>query len=351
MEDAEITGEEVESLQEQLDDRTAEVETLQIELEDLHESLNTNNATLSVQDQELAYLRQALVDAEDSAESLGDGFLRRARDAEREVESMRQQLNDLSADLQAKDEAVRQAVGREEMEKANGADVKSRLNAFTAEIDRLSLCNAELKKEIDDAKRGSSSIEIKLLDMGKTISNLEEDKELLNVALDSKQTELVLLQRQLGQGTPKPRPTSLAASTSRIARPILGMGEVTPVPKSLSKSVSHASLRHSRGGSITATPTPSGSGSMATPRARAVVTPSPMPLGTSMRHNRTPEKRAPVKKVVPVTQGGAAGTSGKPTLGRRSSPPVMRGTSMDLGKKRMSGIVGQLGEEDETERV
>lgn len=305
LEDAEIVAEEVETLREQLDDQTSDMESLKIEVEDLHLALDTANTTLNVQDQELKYLRRALIDAEDAAESLGDGFLRRARDAEREVEALRQELGHLANEAQAKDDAVRQAVGEAEMEKVSAADSKSRLQAFTVEIDRLSLSNAELKKEVDDTKRTSSSLELKLLEMGKKIATLEEDKELLNVALDSKQTELVLLQRQLGQGTPKTqsRPATLAASTSRLARPSMGMstgGDITPVPKALSKSVSHTSLRtHSRGGSVTSAPTPSTAG-QATPRARPVTTPTPMPLGASSRHNRTPEKKALGKKMVPI---------------------------------------------------
>jgi predicted RNase H-like nuclease (RuvC/YqgF family) len=315
LEDAEIAAEEVESLREQVEDRAEELRALQLEIDNLSALLDARDTTVQAHEGELEYLRQALIDTEDAAETLGDGFLRRARDAEREVVALRQQVDDLSAECRAKDEAVLRAVGEAEMEKASALDVRSRLNAFTSEIDRLSLSNAELRQEVENAKRGSSSLEIKLLDMAKKIDSLGDDKELLNVALDSKQTELVLLQRQLGQGTPKSRPlssTSLAASTSRLARPSMGgMGDVTPVPKSLSKSVSHTSLRtHSRASSVSATPTPTPSAlPQATARARAVVTPTPLPLGSSSRHNRTPERKAPVKKTVAVMQRSAGDMS------------------------------------------
>ena len=326
-------------LQERLASSQSQVESIDNELRDAQETLQTRASTIHLQDKELEYLRQALMEAEDEAETIGDGFLRRAKDAERVAESLRQQLADLTEEVTRKDAAVSQAFTAAEMERANAIDAKSRLNAFTSEIDRLSLANAELKKEVDDIRRDSSSSNIKVIELEKTITSLEHDKELLNIALESKQTEVTLLQRQLGQGTPRPR-SSLIASTSRVTRP--SVGDVTPVPtRMLSKSVSNNTTRpHSRASSVSATPTPIAK--VPAPRVRA--TPTPTPLGTSTRHNRTPEKRQGVRKVI-TSQSSVENV--KPSLSRRSSLPVMKGSSVDLSRNKVSGQMDMVGEETE----
>lgn len=233
------------------------------------------------------------------------------------------------------------------IERAGANDVKSRLATFTAEIDRLSMINAQLSKEVEDIRRESAGSELKVVEFEKNIEALVQDNELLNVALDSKQTELVLLQRQLGQGTPKNRGTRpLAASTSRTIRPPSRGSDVTPLPsRSLSKSISHTALRpHSRASSVSATPTPSGS-NLTTPRSRSVVTPTPMPLGASSKHNRTPDRKMASRKTVNLDQQSTI----KPGLNRRSSLPVMKGSTLDTARTGVSAMT-RVGEEDEMDR-
>lgn len=334
----------VSSLETELQALQEDLSVSQAALQLANETLDTRAITIQVQDNELEFLRQTLVDTEDAAESIGDGFLRRAKEAERMVESLREQVADLTAELGRRDEAVSTAVMKAEMQKAEANDVKSRLSAFTSELDRVSLANAELRKEVDDVRRESSAVELKVVEAEKMIAQLEQDKELLNVALDSKQTELTLLQRQVHHGTPRPRQSTLAASTGRSARPSGGL-DVTPVPaKTLSKSMSQSSLRHSRSGSVSSTPTPTSFGDSNTPRARAA--PTPTPLGASTRHNRTPEKRSGGRKAAIDGSSGVT-IQVKPSLSKRSSLPVMRGSSLDLGSGRVSEEMTRVGEEEE----
>lgn len=324
----------------QLSTAQHELSVANTELEDLHTEVENHIGIVQQQEEELVELRAALYEAEESAEDLGDGFLRRAQQAEARCVQIEKQIEDLHEGMRARDEAVSKAMIEAEVEKATSSDLRSRLSTYTAEVDRLSLANAELKKQVEDVRRGSASSGIRLVELEKRVELLQEDKELLNVALESKELELTLLQRQLGKGTPATRPKSLAASTSRLSRP--SAADATPMStRHLSKSVSHTSLRaHVRAASVCATPTPLSSG-LTTPRARAVVTPSPMPLGASSKHNCVPGRKPPAKK---VSSGTAAMVT--PVIGRRSSLPVLRGTSMDLGRS-LGSEIGRVGEEDE----
>lgn len=324
---------------EQLETAQQDLNTAHSDLDELLAEDEAHVELLQQQEAELLELRAALDEAEDSAEDLGDGFLRRAQQAEEFCEELRKRIDDVREEMQARDEAVAKAMLEAEMERATSGDLRSRLSTYTSEVDRLSLANAELKKEVEDVRRNSANGGIRLIELEKKAKTLQEDKEMLHVALESKEIELELLQRQLGRGTPAARTKSLAASTSRVTR-----ADVTPMPaRKLSKSVSHTSLRaHARAASACATPTPvtHSCSHLATPRARGFGTPSPMPLGTSSRHNQTPGPKVAAKR---VTSGTPMVT---PVITRRSSLPVLKGSSMDLGRS-VGPEMGCVGEEDE----
>jgi len=357
LQDLTALAEDDESIHEQLELALHDASQLRQELSDTrrqleehYETLDSRACAIKTRDAELDYLRSALVEAEESAEYLGEGYARRAEEAERQVDALQSQLDDAKCDLLSREAVLSKALVDVETERAGVSDVKSRLVTFTAEIDRLSMAHARSQKQVEDARRGSASLDIKVAELEKTVAGLLQDKELLNVALDSKQTEVVILQRQLGQGTPNAKGRALAASTSRMIRT---PNDVTPVPSRLSKSISHTSLQRSRAGSISAmsTPTPTISSTPApgqradqtTPRARAVVTPSPAPLGSSSRHNRAPVRGVATtgRKKISMDQA-----TSEPVMSRRTSLPVMKGSSIDLS--RLAGM-GQVGEEDEGE--
>lgn len=324
---------------------------METELADVNSTLKMRSSTISVQDGELDFLRESLRKAEEKLEMESSGDHRKLKDLERLVETLSGQVEDLQTQLHSRDEAITSAITSLEVEKSTSADLKSRLNTYTSEIDRLSLANANLTKTIEDIRRDSSTRELNSVDLEKKVASLEQDKELLNVALDSKQTELILLQRQLGTGTPRPQSSkglqgaSLAASTGRTNRASMS-NDVTPMPtRRLSQSLSQSSLR--TGGtkrdslsSIPASP-------MVTPTQRARSSMTPTPLGPSVKHNRTPERRAAGKMGKPTTPTAPTVSQ----LGRRTSLPVLKGrNSADLGKSMSisRSQTPQLAETDES---
>ena len=303
----------------QLSTARREVGALSGELEDVKVTLETRSSLFHLRDDELDYLRLALSEAESTLHSSTDGSQRRAKDAEREVESLTRQIEDLTSQFVSRDEAIREAVLQAEMERACAADVRSRLNTYLTEVDRLSLENAGMKKTVEDVRRDSAGMELKLLNMSRRIDTLEEDKELLNVALESKQTELVLLQR----GTPRSvkKDGQLAASTNRVQRVV--QHDTTPVPsRRLRTSMSHSSLRPVRRETIVP----------ATPTRK-----TDAPLSSSTRHNRTPERN--VASIVTMPSG--------PGLVRKSSLPVLKGRNgVEFGRRASrTSMVERLAEE------
>ena len=336
----------VDSLQLQLEEAHHDLAIAQDDTEAFNEQLDQLYSTsaaqqlmLTARDAEIGRLRTQLFEAEDSAASGFNASLRKSRDAERLVEELRTTIDELHAQLGEKDSTLQSAVLGVEMEKASGADVKSRLEAYLVEMDRLSMSEAGLRKQLEDARRGSADTDLKFETLNKRIAVLEEDKELLNVALDSKQTELVLLQRQ---GTAR----GLAVSTGR-ARP-KSVAE-TPTRQCLASSTSSAtstsvlsrrpssviSTNHKRDSWIPRTPTtclPSTPTKQSPRKTQSTPTTArarkAAPLGVSTRHNKTPEK--PIVKIevksgltrqtsLPVLKGNKAGELGRSVSSRPPS--------------------------------
>ena len=355
-----------EDLARELDDAREALASSQVEHANLEFDLNQSNELLDNQartildrEDDIACLRKQLREAEEAIHSGESTSIRRAREAESKLQALQNQLDDLVIHLQAKDDALRIAVMGAESEKVSSTDVKSRLEAYLAQINRLSLVEASLKKELEDARRESSGSDLKVSDMEKRIQQLEEDKELLNVALESKQTEVVLLQRQRGPGS-TPRSArksvsgnSLSGSTSRPQRPTSALGAAGketrdlsisarqyPRPKSAAASPSGRTKRDSW---VPPSPTPRIPSTPTTKRTTTGYNGTPRPkrdivaafprfhatpsnneigaLGVSTKHNEVANKR--------VSFGGAkdqrSGLTGKASrdLDRRSSIPVL----------------------------
>ena len=313
-----------------------EVETLQADLEDAVFAFERLSMTTSAQDEMLAQLRVAVADAEEALVRANEDADRDVKDAQREIVRLSEQVLDVQTQIISQGASLQAAVMDTELEKSKSMDVRSRLEAYLVEIDRLKLIEAGLRKQLDDAHRSSSSDSMKQFELGKRIGELEKDKDLLNVALDSKQTELVLLQRSSRPSTATPRGQrmmGLTASTSKL-RQATTPEYATPVPShQLASSASSSSLRSSharRESSVFAVP--------ATPRQNVAV------LGASTKDNKTPDRtpRSKVKTVPTIS----ASVGAKPELTRRSSLPVLVGRGTAPLAKSVGGRVERLVEEE-----
>lgn len=339
---------EVAELSDQLEMAANHIRTLQAALEDVDNRLATQHSTLALQDVELGELRQSLNDAEDALANALESSSHASKDSERTILRLRQEISDLQSELGSHRAALKDALTSRELEKSTSSDVRSRLYAYLAEIDRLKVVEARLLKQVDDLKRESAMDEVKRVELQKRVEKLEEDKELLNVALESKQTELILLQRQAGPTANRPssvtpRKQRLGDSTTRVSQTPNAFSTPVREAKHLANSTAVSATKARRESSVV------GPSSIARPTlassARTV-------LGASSRHNRTPERaRAGVSNL----GGGGDGVARKTVQGmtvrgvkRQSSLPVLKsrmvpGTSAGFSRK-VTSLVEEEGE-------
>ena len=258
----------------------------------------------------------AVADAEEALVRAHEDAQRENKESQNTVHHITAQLHDVESQLSTSEWAWKDAVIVSVTEKAKVHDAQSRVEAYLSEIDRLKLVEAGLCEKVDGLRRASALDEIKRIELSKQINELERDKDLLNVALDLKQTELVLLQRSTRSPMVTPRPDRsypLAASTSRVSQTSSTQDATPVVSRRLSSSASSGYLRSShtkRELSMNSVPS--------TPRTGTFARPAP--LGSSTKHNRTSEKRPAVKTPVPASIAAK-----QPELMRRSSLPVSVG--------------------------
>ncbi|KAF8485485.1 hypothetical protein JB92DRAFT_3027016, partial [Gautieria morchelliformis] len=168
--------------------------------------------------------------------------IQKLEDKVEEANLLQSQAQQTIDSLQA-EVAEKQQVIDDEREKSKAEDdvalgsVKERVATLTDEIGRL-------KRQVHDLQQESADKEVKLLQLNKARAQDKEDKEGLNIALDSKQQELELLKRKLGVkgtggSTPAPvrvglpdlasRRQSVAFTTPSAPRP--RPGAVTAITK------------------------------------------------------------------------------------------------------------------------
>lgn len=321
----------VHDLESQLSTLTYRIRELEAELEDRSHLLDSRSLLSTSQGGEIAHLRGQLATTEEALYEAQQDLKRQGKSLIKLQDQLAAQSSDgAQEELRV---AHEQALVQVEMEKARAEDAKSRLNAFGAEMDRVALSETRLKDEIASLRQRSASDEMVKMELEKKVQRLEDDKELLNVALESKQTELALVVSARIRPPSTPCTSSsrtMFSSTSRASHDV--------TPRALASSTT----------SIASTT------AKATRRESSIINPSPTkrlaPLGTSTRHNKTPEKQkssSMATKIVISTSKPKPKSQipiSEPVVTRRSSLPVLRRpVSVAAEKKRVS----DLKEEDE----
>ncbi|KAL7419555.1 hypothetical protein Q5752_005466 [Cryptotrichosporon argae] len=183
-------------------------------IDDLRAELGGARASSDDLRAELGNVRASARQAEDEAAAGLADATRHAKDAERATAHLYDQLSDLSrvnGDLSAQ---LAAAIEAREAHAAHAADARSRLATYLAEIDRLKLAAEQRGAELRGVRAASAAEGIELAKARKQLAEAEHDRELLAVALDSKETELRL---------------ALATSTTaRRAPPAMGGTPHTP---------------------------------------------------------------------------------------------------------------------------
>jgi hypothetical protein len=304
------------------------VRGLEAELEDRSHLLDSRSLLSTSQGGEIAHLRSQLAATEEALYDAQEDLKRQGRTLAKLQEQLEaQSVEGHQDELRA---AYENALVQLEMEKSRAEDAKSRLNAFGAEMDRVALSETRLKDEIANLRHQSASDEMIKMELEKKVKSLEDDKELLNVALESKQTELALVT----SARIRPPSTPCTASSRNMFSSTSRATHADVTPRALASSTTSTTAK-------------------ATRRESSIINPSPTkrlaPLGSSTKHNKTPEKQkssAMATKIVISTSKPKNKSSlpvAEPVVTRRSSLPVLRRPVSVIEKKRVS----DLKEEDE----
>lgn len=317
-------------------------EQLAAEVADLQQRLETQQQSLAMQDDQLEVMKQDLAESEDLHARSIEESERQRKDAERALGRLRSEVQELQDHIALQEEALRSAVGEREMEKSRSGDVRSRLDAYLTEIDKLKVSEARLLAQVDDLHKRSAADGLAWAELEKKLEQAQEDKDLLNVALDSKQTELSLLQRQLGPTTrtvtPSSSPTKVRTSTVDTLRQIrtTTASTTTPTaPKAAARALRNPSTGVAAGSAVKLRREASVHGPSSTPRAvlarRAV-------LGSTTRHNQASTADTTPVKSIAMSPGKAGPTTpmgivraGVPGVKHQSSLPVLTRTPRALG--------------------
>nr|KIR86891.1 hypothetical protein I308_02580 [Cryptococcus tetragattii IND107] len=224
----------VENLQAEIDGLFFQLQVVQDECEVHKASAAQKSDLIRSRDAELAKLRHTIKEIEKSTAEARTAMDRRAKGYEREFANLHEQVEELKQKLSHNNSALRSAVLEAESGKVLSQDTKWRVDRYLTEIDKLKLGETKLTSHVEQLRMELAMDEFKRIELERKVTKLEQEKELLNVALESKQTEVALLQRkEKHRSVASPSFSSakafhssqLSVSTSRIlATPTSGTG-------------------------------------------------------------------------------------------------------------------------------
>ncbi|WWC96945.1 hypothetical protein V866_003820 [Kwoniella sp. B9012] len=365
-------------LENQLSSLKYHYESLQSELEDTRSSLQHNSTLIHAQEAELETLRLTIHQNEQSLSHTRESFERQLRDSTRVIERSRERIEELEIQLGSREKALKELILKNENVKQTEEGTNSSLKAFINEINQLKLSETRLRNELHEVRQSSSEDILNMEELKKKLKGLEEDKELLNVALQSKELELALLNRSsthskrtvpftpstsstirgVGAGNSSVR-NSMSYSTSRIPNtptPSTGMDN-TPLPRRLATSTSATSTSSSGLGRsrretishLSTVSTANSTGSALNRSRRDTISSSGrVALGNSTKHNTpSPSEQANVPKAKPISSIKGAGTSTTSLTTKK----VERRTSLPVLVRRPSSAMSSTSKRESLSRV
>ncbi|WWD02102.1 hypothetical protein V865_000140 [Kwoniella europaea PYCC6329] len=262
---------ELEDTKRQLEDKEQEVHTLQDELDKVHRQ-HDNGANGSMVQHELNEANEKikelkihvkeltenkLVD-EDEIEDLLNQVdkLKGYRKSEEEMKKrMNEVENRLEVEISRRKELEKRFKDEEELvrefEKENEhlryAVAQAEEHVQPSSSDEPSL--SKMKEEITKLRSESASKDLEILNLQRRKTELKEDREMLNIALDSKQQELELMKRKfavkgIAGSTPlgTSQKTNIGISSTTLETPLVGKGIQTRRRYSLAQSQSQTPL-------------------------------------------------------------------------------------------------------------
>ncbi len=143
---------------------------------------------LSASQQEVKTLTRDLEEAEARhAREMSEGD-RRRQQVQQDLNEATSKVEAYAEDLRAQRDSLHESVRAS----ADANETRARLEVMSAEVDRL-------QQEVINMRSKSANKEVQITQLQKLRDQLNEDKEMLNIALDSKQQELEIVSPTLGR--------------------------------------------------------------------------------------------------------------------------------------------------------
>lgn len=188
------------SLNSQIHTFTREIALLQTESQDLQRTLAQADEALAAKislvaskNAEIDELRGAAADAEDALVQSHEDAQRQEAAARRLISRLENEIADIKMEHQTHADALANATKTTSMERIQLAEANARCLAYKEQVERTYADEATRREEIAQARRDSANADMRVASLEKQVAALQDDKERLDIALDSKQQELELV--------------------------------------------------------------------------------------------------------------------------------------------------------------
>lgn len=186
MEDVNFEREHAEQLSQALQDCTSKVDELEKERGYALNNVSRLEELLRRRDAEIEEAQSRIVDREQEAEQLRAQTNKMKREHSRSADEQNRRIDEIIRREKVARMDMENAVRQKAEDEVALGSIKERVATLTNEVNRL-------RRQVHDLQQESADKEVKLLQLTKARAQDEEDKEGLNIALDSKQQELELV--------------------------------------------------------------------------------------------------------------------------------------------------------------
>ncbi|WVQ72134.1 hypothetical protein IAR50_001679 [Cryptococcus sp. DSM 104548] len=269
--------EQVDSLQDQLDqviEHTEEAQALRAELSSAHhqlDDLESQSSQLADIQAEVQTLRKHLAEMkevkaadEEEIEHLA-AQVDKLREERREAEGWKREVDDMrrKMDMESGRKAEVEEMLEEQRDASRKTEIENRELRRSLQTTREQLVHAQsapttdpsleasLQSEINRLRAQSASKDLEIHNLQRRKAELKEDREMLNIALDSKQQEVELMKRKFGV-------RGVAGSSILTASQRAHMLSENATPKGLGTSTATATTTRRRSSLMMQTPLPGG---------------------------------------------------------------------------------------------
>ncbi|KAI0764093.1 hypothetical protein BC629DRAFT_1293656 [Irpex lacteus] len=217
--------EQTDELTRALQEREDKVTQLEQEVRFAMDSVKRQQEHIRLRDAEIADHLKRIKDYEAQVDDARDGLTKQKREHNRIVDEQSRRISEVVAREVEARAAMEQLVKGKAEADVQMAALKDRVNTLNLELERL-------RRQVHELQQESADKEVKLVQYSKQVTQLKEDRDQMNTAIEAKQLEVEMMKRQ-GVALPKTaaRPAGRRESsifgTPAISRPSSVLSDVS----------------------------------------------------------------------------------------------------------------------------